>query len=58
MDIMNKMELELKRDDLIKQLKGLQEQVQFIDDELKGFNSPQVSEDNKPEIMYNNYKSW
>ena len=55
---MNKMELELKRDDLIKQIKGLQEQVKFIDDELNLFNSPKISEDNKPEIMYNNYKSW
>lgn len=55
---MNKMELELKRDDLIKQLKGLHEQVKFIDEELKNLTSPKVNENSEPEIQYQNYKSW
>lgn len=52
---MNKMELEIKRDEIIREMRDLKERLNFIDAEIKGI---ETSVSNKPEIVYNNYKSW
>lgn len=52
---MNKMELEIKRDEIVRKLRDLKERLSFIDAEIKGI---ETTNNNKPEIVYNNYKSW
>lgn len=52
-------EIEFKRNELMVQLMGLKEQINHLDRELAKFYKAQPSENPlKPEVMYQDYKSW
>lgn len=44
-----------KRDDIIQKIRELKEDLKFVDAELKRLK---ISDDNKPQVVYNDYRSW
>lgn len=57
--MMTQGELEFKRNELMVQWMGLKEQINVLDLELAKFYKAKPAEDpRKPEVMYQDYKSW